>query len=266
MDVLVRARTAKRLVVASEAASRLLDALAQAGFDAVVIGSLATGRFRSHSDIDILIRGEVDPPGRAFVERTVADAMRGLRIPYDLIFACDLTRRQRDELEHNRLDTSAFAKLGPKLERAQRELDRLDEFLRLYDAVSPEPGSEWGRTTAIASAVHNAYNGVEDVLFNLANDVDDCVPKGDTSHQDLLDQMHVGIAGKRPAVLDDALYTVLTELKRFRHLVRHRYGFDFDPARIDTNLARMREALPSFVTAVRALERHVTTADEHERA
>ena len=31
----------------------------------------------------------------------------------------------------------AFAKLGPKLERAQRELDNLDGFLAQYDAFPP---------------------------------------------------------------------------------------------------------------------------------
>ena len=55
----------------------------------------------------------------------------------------------------------AFAKLGPKLERVQREIDSLDDFLRRYDSLAPEMVSEWGRTTAVASAVANAYNGIE---------------------------------------------------------------------------------------------------------
>jgi uncharacterized protein YutE (UPF0331/DUF86 family) len=78
----------------------------------------------------------------------------------------------------------AFAKLGPKLERAHRELANLDDFLRLYAA--------------------------------------------------------------------------LTELKGFRHCVRHRYGFDLNAAKTDESLARMRRSFPHFVEAVRRLEQVMT--------
>ena len=70
----------------------------------------------------------------------------------------------------------ACAKLGRKLERVQREIDSLDDFLRRYDSLAPEMVSEWGRTTAIA----NAYNGIEDVLTNIARDIDGAVPQGES--------------------------------------------------------------------------------------
>ena len=108
--------------------------------------------------------------------------------------------------------------------------------------------------TATAAAIHNVYNGIEDVLLSLAKDVDGSVPTGETSHQDLLDQMRAELLGLRPALLDDALYALLTELKGFRHRVRHRYGFDLDPARTDESLVRLRTAFPAIVEAVRRLE------------
>jgi hypothetical protein len=46
--------------------------------------------------------------------------------------------------------------------------------------------------------IHNIYNGIEDVMLSLANDVDGYVPTGETAHQDPLDQMSAGIEGKRP--------------------------------------------------------------------
>ncbi|WP_187275520.1 nucleotidyltransferase domain-containing protein [Methylobacterium sp. WL6] len=64
-----------------------------------LIGSLATGRFRLHSDIDLLVRGPIDPAERAAVERAVAAVMRGTGIPNDLIYACDLTPSQLDAFE-----------------------------------------------------------------------------------------------------------------------------------------------------------------------
>lgn len=152
----------------------------------------------------------------------------------------------------------AFAKLGPKLMRMQRELDKLDEFLRLADALGPEMMSDWGRTTPVASAIANVYNGVENVLADIAKTVDGSVPTGETSHQDLLDQMQAVVRGKRAAVIDEDLHAQLTELKGFRHRVRHNYGFDFDPVRTAENLARLREAFPAFVEALRGLERSMT--------
>ena len=38
----------------------------------------------------------------------------------------------------------AFAKLGPKLDRAGRELANLDAFLAGYDALPPEQRTTWG--------------------------------------------------------------------------------------------------------------------------
>src|SRR3546814_6541199 len=88
---------------------------------------------------------------------------------------------------------------------------------------------EWGATTAVSLGIHNVYNGVEDVLLSLANDVDGLVPSGPTMHQAVLDQMSAEVAGTRPAVLDAELYQSLSELKGFRHLVMHRCDFYLKP-------------------------------------
>jgi hypothetical protein len=143
----------------------------------------------------------------------------------------------------------------------RRELDNLDEFLKLNASLAPEMVSAWGRTTAIASAIANVYNGIENVLADIAKAVDGSVPSGETSHQDLLDQMWAEVAGTRAAVLDERLHAQLTELKGFRHRVRHNYGFDLDPARTDENLERLRQVFPAFVEALRTLERAMTAEE-----
>jgi hypothetical protein len=101
-------------------------------------------------------------------------------------------------------------------------------------------------------------------MLNLANDVDGYVPTGETAHQDRLDQMSAAIDGKRPALLDSELYGLLVELKGFRHVVRHRYGFDLDLSKVDENLARVRIAFPAFVEAVSGLERVMTAEKDEE--
>ena len=151
----------------------------------------------------------------------------------------------------------AFAKLATKLDRAGQELGKIDSYLdEIKD--SDHAANEWARGSALALGIHNIYNGIEDVMLSLANDIDGNVPTGEAAHQDLLDQMSARIEGQRPALLDPGLYGLLVELKGFSHVVRHRYGFDLDPSKVDENLARVRAAFPAFVKAVADLERVMT--------
>lgn len=150
----------------------------------------------------------------------------------------------------------AFAKLSPKIDRAAKELRQIDEYLSAHG--SEMALGEWGAVAAVSLGIHNVYNGVEDILLSLANDVDGLVPKGPSMHQDVLDQMSAEIAGIRPAMLDPKLYESLSELKGFRHLVRHRYGFDLKTDKVQENLHRAREAFPSFVEAIASLEKTLT--------
>lgn len=96
---IVAARIADRHRTARGLAARIVSDAASQGREIGIIGSLATGRFRLHSDIDLFVRSPVDPVGRAAVERAVAEVMRGTGIPYDLIYASDLTPSQRDAFE-----------------------------------------------------------------------------------------------------------------------------------------------------------------------
>jgi uncharacterized protein YutE (UPF0331/DUF86 family) len=150
----------------------------------------------------------------------------------------------------------AFAKLSPKIDRATRELQQIEEYLSAHG--SDMSLGEWGAVAAVSLGIHNVYNGVEDILLSLANDVDGLVPSGPTMHQDVLDQMSAEITGIRPSVLDPELYQSLSELKGFRHLVRHRYGFDLKTRKVQENLDRIKQAFPSFVEAIVSLERMLT--------
>ncbi|UVK46704.1 hypothetical protein BPNPMPFG_002406 [Mesorhizobium sp. AR07] len=156
----------------------------------------------------------------------------------------------------------AFAKLSPKIDRAAKELQQIGEYLSAHG--SEMSLGEWGAVAAVSLGIHNVYNGIEDVLLSLANDIDGLVPKGPTMHQDVLDQMSVEIAGIRLAVLDPELYESLSELKGFRHLVRHRYGFDLKTDTVQENLDRVKEAFPSFVGAIVSLERTLTEENTHD--
>ena len=100
MAALTARRRDTRREAASAAVFRILRDSAGKGIDVTLVGSLARGDFRAHSDVDLLVRGPMDPGRRLLAERLVADGMRGSDIPYDLIFEADLTEdRLRDLLD-----------------------------------------------------------------------------------------------------------------------------------------------------------------------
>ncbi|UVC15465.1 hypothetical protein [Mesorhizobium onobrychidis] len=156
----------------------------------------------------------------------------------------------------------ASAKLSPKIDRAAKKLQKIEEYLSAHG--SEMSLGEWGAVAAVSLGVHNVYNGIEDILLSLSNDIDGLVPQGPTMYQDVLDQMSAEIAGIRPAVLDPELYQSLSELKGFRHLVRHRYGFDLKTDKVQENLDRVKEAFPYFIEAIVCLESSLTEENAHD--
>ena len=60
IDSIIGERTERRRAMAVARVERLLRELRLEGFDLVVIGSLARRDFKSHSDVDFLVRGGLD--------------------------------------------------------------------------------------------------------------------------------------------------------------------------------------------------------------
>lgn len=90
MAKLLAKRRDKRRDLASAAVSRILSRAAESRLDLIVVGSLAKDDFRSHSDVDFLVRGPTDAKRRLLAERLVAESMEASGLPYDLIFEADL--------------------------------------------------------------------------------------------------------------------------------------------------------------------------------
>lgn len=155
-----------------------------------------------------------------------------------------------------------FSRLTPKILRAERELAQMQQFYEKQAKALAD--GDWGAMAAVSAGIHNVYNGIEDILLSLARDIDDAVPTGPSAYQDVLDQMAAEIAGTRPALLDLDLCEALTEIKGFRHLVRHRYGFDLKPEKVVENLALLRKTFPVFLAAVTALEKTMKGGDDHD--
>ena len=83
---------------------------------------------------------------------------------------------------------------------------------------------------AIATFIHNIYNGIENILKQVLKAKGTEISKSDTWHKDLLNlSVSLGII---PEKLSDDLYEYLT----FRHFFVHAYGFMLEEAHLE-NLA-----------------------------
>lgn len=84
---------------------------------------------------------------------------------------------------------------------------------------------------AIATFIHNIYNGIENILKQVLKTKGTEIPKSDTWHKDLLNlSVSLGII---PEKLSNDLYEYLT----FRHFFVHAYGFMLEEAHLE-NLAK----------------------------
>lgn len=87
-----------RKTAAAQAASRAIERLRERGVEATLVGSLKTGGFDMHSDIDILVTK--CPRELVYgVETELEDIMNGL--PFDVVYLELLPAAQREKwLEH----------------------------------------------------------------------------------------------------------------------------------------------------------------------
>jgi len=80
---------------------------------------------------------------------------------------------------------------------------------------------------AIATFLHNIYNGIENILKQILISRDIMVPKSDKWHKDLLNKsLSSGIISEE---LSNKLYKYLT----FRHFFVHAYGFMLDEKELE---------------------------------
>lgn len=81
--------------------------------------------------------------------------------------------------------------------------------------------------TILGSVLHSFYNGLENIFEIIAKNIDNSVPTGNKSHQELLHQM-ASENGMRSEIINEKLYSKLKEYATFRHFYRHAYSFQLN--------------------------------------
>lgn len=81
--------------------------------------------------------------------------------------------------------------------------------------------------TILGSVLHSFYNGLENIFDIIAKNIDNSVPTGNKSHQELLHQM-ASQNSFRDEIINEKLYFKLREHATFRHFYRHAYSFQLN--------------------------------------
>ena len=97
-------------------------------------------------------------------------------------------------------------------------------------------------TRALASYVDDFYSGVERICERVAVTLDDDLPTGEQWHRTLLYQMGQP-RDNRPPLFSQNLLSDTDEYRRFRHRLRHIYGYELESARV---VALAQKAIPLF--------------------
>ncbi|MCZ7398367.1 MAG: hypothetical protein O8C62_01585 [Candidatus Methanoperedens sp.] len=99
---------------------------------------------------------------------------------------------------------------------------------------------------AIATFLHNIYNGIENILKQILLSRDIEVPKSGTWHKDLLNRsLTAGIISEK---LSSKLYKYLT----FRHFFVHAYGFMLDEKELEGLSNNIPEIWQQFLSEIEA--------------
>ncbi len=145
--------------------------------------------------------------------------------------------------------TNLFIEL---IERIQGELEDLNRVIdrseKSWQKAQFSSSEQDVYLDSVALNLHSFYSGLERLFELIARHVDLSVPEGSTWHQGLLYQMSRDVPNIRPAVISNNSTQLLSEFRRFRHLVRNVYATNLVPDKI----SGLMSALPVLWPALKA--------------
>ena len=127
------------------------------------------------------------------------------------------------------------------ISKIENELDELDKVVEKISSGWEIIENTYNEfiLDSIALNLHDYYAGLERIFELIASEIDDNVPRGESWHQDLLNQMKIPIKKVRPPVISKEVANKLDEYRGFRHIVRNVYTFNLSKERIKPLVKRL---------------------------
>lgn len=138
------------------------------------------------------------------------------------------------------------------LQDVAAEKERINATLKALEDTLSRKTRTFVELAAIATCLHNAYSGIENLLKRTLKYLGVPSPDSETSHKDLLE-----LAAEQ-TIIDQNLMTALDEYRAFRHFFVHGYGILLQEAPL-LPLAqglpeiwnRFESALDAFITPLK---------------
>ena len=104
--------------------------------------------------------------------------------------------------------------------------------------------------TAACAFIAQFYGGIENILKRIHRYHGIPMPTGDSWHADIFKRFCNPAFSPFPVLFDETLAADLSPFRKFRHVVYHGYGFQFDWERMKEGLGRVDKVYSRFATSV----------------
>ncbi len=133
------------------------------------------------------------------------------------------------------------------------EKERINETLKALEKTLARKRRTFVELAAIATCLHNAYNGIENLLKRILKYLRVDLPDSETSHRDL-----VSLA-LRHGIISARLSDALDEYLAFRHFFVHSYGILLQEAPLKPLAENLPQVWSSFESALDAFVESIST-------
>jgi predicted nucleotidyltransferase len=227
---------------------------------------LEEGVWHERSDLDLAVEG-VSPEALWQAEKDL-EAMVPPWLKVDLMPLERAFPEVRSHILGERtMPESPYLALNIRLDDELIGLERIAAGLEMALERAGEALDEFAMR-ALASYVDDFYKGCERLCERVAVALDGGLPQGERWHQVLLGQMGEPGGHGRPPVFSGSLLLDLDEYRRFRHRIRHIYGYELEAERVLTLGRGVKSLLERVKTSVAAfngwLEGQAESSEEDE--
>jgi predicted nucleotidyltransferase len=189
--------------------------------------AVGDGLWHVDSDLDLAVEG-VSPEMLWKAEREL-ETMVPTWLSVDVVpLECVSPDVRASILGGNPMPENPYLALKVRLEHELSDIERVVQGLESALERAGIAPDEFA-TRALASYVEDFYEGCERICERVAVTLDGGLPQGERWHQVLLGEPS---GGGRPPLFGGSLLLELDAYRRFRHRVRHVYGYELEAGRV----------------------------------
>ena len=126
------------------------------------------------------------------------------------------------------MDNSLRVKLLFEISQIDKLLNDSKPLLDLYKIKTPD----FIEISAGAMVLHSFYNGIENILTLILKHYDGQLPNSNKWHMEILERAFVSNENRKN-IFSNESQKKLEEYLKFRHFVRHSYGFQLEWERME---------------------------------